>query len=201
MSDKSITVSNDTTVALSELTSADLANPAKADAIVKLSVDLNDEAKEAKSRYDEVKDEFLRLAKGLSSTERVTLFGQTTDYKMTLTPVQRGGEIDEDKLMRAIYDACGEKVGDKTGAAWRTWLSITVEAPRVVDENKLLAVLRKAHNVEAGLEKGVVRINDAIVASATKAPEVSYRVTTSKMTKDELKSRDMGELTDCVEVG
>lgn len=197
--DVSLAVIQQRTASLAAFGTSDLSVQESVDALVKTAVEVNEQAKALKEQDTRVKDEFKRMCKPYTDNgQSVTCYAFDQQMKMTLSIVGGGMSIDEDKLLKEIYDMYGEQVGDKGGKAWRAFCAISdpMDAPRKLNLDKLAYEVAKAQRIASGQEVGEVMVTDEQVQAATTVKEPSLRAACSKMTKGEIKSHDMGELTD-----
>ena len=186
------------TAALSAFGTKDLGIQESVDALVRTAVEVNEQAKALKEQDTRVKDEFKRMCKPYTDDGHgVVVYAFDQGMKMAVTLVGGGMSLDEQALLKQIYDAYGEQVGDKGGKAWRAYCAISdpMEAPRKLNQEKLAYEVAKAKRIAAGLEEGEVMVTEEMAQAATteKAPTIQAKC--SKMTKSEIKEHDMGELT------
>ena len=187
------------TASLASFGTADLSIQESVDALVKTAAEVNEQYKSLKEQDSRVKDEFKRMCKPYTDNgQSVTCFAFDQQMKMSLTISGGGMELNEDELLKQIYDMYGEQVGDKGGKAWRAYCSISdpMDAPRKLNLNKLAYEVAKAQRIKSGAESGEIMVTDEIVQAATSEKSPTLRAVCSKMTKGEIKAHDMGELTD-----
>lgn len=187
------------TAELSAFGTSDLSVQEKVSALVKTAHEVNEQSKALKEQDTRVKDEFKRMCKPYTDEGHgVTCYAFDQDMKMTLTLSGGGMELDEEALLKNIYEMYGETPGDKGGKAWRAFCAISdpMEAPRKLNPDKLAYEIAKAQRIAAGRETGEVMVTDKIVQAATTEKKPSLVAKCSKMTKAEIKAHDMGELTE-----
>lgn len=187
------------TAALSAFGTRDLESQESMSALVRTAVEVNEQAKALKEQDTRVKDEFKRMCKPYTDEGHgVTVYAFDQGMKMTVTLSGGGMNLDEQELLKQIYDAYGEVVGDKGGKAWRAYCAISdpMDAPRQLNPDKLAYEVAKAKRIAAGLESGEVMVTEEMTAAATAEKKPSIVAKCSKMTKAEIKQHDMGELTE-----
>ena len=192
------------TAALSSYGTSDLANAESVKALIRTAKEVNDQTKALKEQDTRVKDEFKRVCKPYTDEGHgVTCYSFEDGLKMTLTVSGGGMEIDEESLLRSLYEAYGEIYGDRGGKAWRAFCAVSdpVEVPRKLNEQKLAEEVARAKRIASGVEAGEVMVTDDIVKSVAveKKPVLSAKC--SAMTKAEKKAYEMGELVDVLKVG
>lgn len=192
------------TAALSSYGTSDLSDAVSVTALIRTAKEVNDQTKALKEQDTRVKDEFKRMCKPYTDEGHgVTCYSFDDGLKMTLTVSGGGLDIDEDALLRQLYDAYGEIYGDKGGKAWRAFCAVSdpIDVPRKLNEQKLAEEVARAKRIASGVEAGEVMVTDEMVMSVAveKKPVLSAKC--SAMTKAEKKAYDMGELTDVLKVG
>lgn len=190
-------------VAMSEMSEADLMTKEAVDAIVAAAVQIAEDKKAAAEQDKKVKDEFKRMcSRYMDEGVSVTCYSYDSGMKLTLTPKGGGAELDEGKLLESIYEMFGEQVGDKGGRAWAAYCAISdpMDAPRVINPDKLAAELVRASRIANGEEEGTPNVTEQIVKRATEMKRPVYAAGCSKMSKAELSAHDRGELTEIMVV-
>lgn len=201
--ENNLAVVKEHTAALSTFGTADLAVAEKVEALVRTAHEVNEQSKALKEQDTRVKDEFKRMCRPYTDDGMgVTCFAFDQGLKMVLT-VQGGGmEVDEDALLKGIYEMYGEQVGDKGGKAWRAYCAISdpLEAPRKLNPDKLAQEVARAQRIAAGLEAGEIMVTEQVAAAATREVAPILKARCAAMTKAEVKAHEMGELTDVLVV-
>ena len=190
--------------ALASYGANDLADAQKVSALVKTAKEINDQSKALKEQDTRVKDEFKRMCKPYSDVgKNVTCYDFDSGMKMTLIHSGGGIEINEQELLKGIYEMYGEVYGDKGGKAWRAYCAISdpMEAPRKLNPEKLTAEIARANRITSGKEAGEIMVTEAIVQNATTIKPPSLVAKVSAMSKGEKKDHEIGELTDVLKVG
>lgn len=187
------------TAALSTFGTKDLSIQESVDALVRTAVEVNEQTKALKEQDALVKSEFKRMCKPYTDEGHgVTCYAFDQEKKMTLTLSGGGLVLDEEQLLKEIYDMYGEVVGDKGGKAWRAFCAVSdpMEAPRKLNPDKLAFEVAKAKRIASGLEEGEVMVTETQVQAATTEKKPSLVAKCSAMTKGEIKAHKTGELTE-----
>lgn len=203
MTDKTLAAVKKEVVALAEMQEADLMNKERVDALVETATAIAEQKKDIAAQDTKVKDEFKRMcARYIEQGKGVICYSWDAGKKMTLTVKGGGAELDEGKLLKAIYDSFGEQVGDRGGRAWEAYCAISdpVEAPRVINEDKLAEQLIRAARIRNGEECGAPYVTEEIVQSATTVKAPTFAAGCSSVSKDEQSAHDKGELTEVLVV-
>ena len=190
-------------VKISEMQQIDLQSKEKVDALVATAMEIAAEKKSLDEQDKRIKNEFKRMGKTYTDAGNgITCYSWDNSQKITLTLSGGGATISETGILEEIYRAYGEEIGDRGGRAWRAYCEITdpVEAPRVLNPNKLEAALVKAQRIAAGLEQGEPIITKEMVDAATTVKKPSVVCKTSKMSKDEISAHERGELNEVMVV-
>lgn len=191
-------------LALASMGTSDLSSRESVSALVRAAKEANDAKKAAEAEDSRVKDEFKRMARPyIDEGHGITCYAFDDGLKMTITLSGGGINVDENELLKKLYEMYGEQVGDRGGKAWRAYCAVSdpLEAPRKLNPDKLAYEIAKAARVRAGLESGEVMVTEELVKSVTveKAPVV--KAMCGSMTKAEKKAYEMGELVDVLKVG
>lgn len=187
------------TASLASLGTTDLAIQEKVDALVRTAVEVNEQFKAYKEEDDRVKSEFKRIcAPYIEHGQKVTCYAFDQGKKMTITYSGGGMSIDDETLLRKLYDHYGESYGDRAGRAWEAFCKVSdpVDIPRKVNEDKLMAEIARSERVLNGIEVGEALVTAEIVrdVAVDKAPSVVAKC--ANMTKAEVKAHDSGELVE-----
>lgn len=184
-------------VSIDKMQLIDLQSKEKVDALVATSIEIQAEKKKLDERDKHIKNEFKRMGKAHTDKgEGVTCYSWDNGQKITLTLSGGGATISETEIIEQIYAAYGEEVGDRGGRAWKAYCEISdpVQAPRVLNPDKLAAVLNRTKRIQAGIEEGEITVTKAMVDAATTVKNPSIVCKTSKMSKDEIAAHERGEL-------
>ena len=197
--EQSLAVIKTRTAELASFGASDLSIQENVDALVRTAVEINDQTKALKEQDTLVKNEFKRMCKPYTDDGHgVTVYAFDQEKKMMLILSGGSMELDESKLLKEIYAAYGEEVGDKSGKAWRAFCAISdpMDAPRKLNPDKLAYEIAKAERIKAGTESGEVFVSSEQVQAATTEKKPSLVAKCSAMTKAEVKAHKNGELTD-----
>lgn len=203
MTTKTLAAVKKEVVALAEMQEADLMNKERVDALVATATAIAEQKKEIAAEDTKVKDEFKRMcSRYMKEGKGVSCYSWEAGKKMTLTVKGGGAELDEHKLLEGIYDFFGEQIGDRGGRAWEAYCSISdpVEAPRVINEDKLAEQLIRASRIKNGEESGTPYVTDEIVRDATVIKPPTFAAGCSAISKNEQSAHSKGELTEILVV-
>lgn len=191
------------TAALSHLGTTDLSDAQKMSALIQTAKEVNEQSKALKEQDTLVKDEFKRICKPYTDKgQGVTCYDYETEMKMTVSVQSGSMELDEKTFLEKLYAHYGEQVGDKGGKAWRAYCEISdpMDAPRKLNPDKLAYQLSKSERIASGMEAGEVLVTAAMVNESTTEKPAVIKAQCSKMTKGEIKSHQLGELTEVMVV-
>lgn len=190
-------------VKLADMQAIDLADKNKVEALVATALEIGKQKKEISEQDSAVKSEFKRMTKQYTDEgHNVTCYAYDQECKMTVILKGGGKDIDGQLLMEEIYKAYGEEVGDRGGRAWKAYCAVTdpVEAPRVINQDKLTAELLKNERIASNGSTEEVLVSADVVQKATvdKAPTIA--ASCSKMSAAEKKAHKEGNLDDIMVV-
>ena len=178
------------------MTDFDLEVKENVDAIVKAAMEIAAQKKAADAADKKIKSEFKRICKPYTDNNMgVTCYSWDEEQKITVLFSGGGAEIDEDIILEKLYEYYGEERSNKQGQAWRAYCKISdpVERPRVLNTQKIEAILAENDKFDAHIIKEEPVIPRTIIERATviKAPSIVCK--TSKVSKTELEAHNKGE--------
>lgn len=128
-------------IAIQQYKPEDLAEPAKADAFVRIYAEKKEAAEKADLEYEAMKDEAARLTEQYADEGKpVTIYGIEAGKKVCREFSRKETrEITEQSLLAGLCAHYGEDINDRSGKAWEAFKSVTrpVAMPRAIDEEKL----------------------------------------------------------------
>lgn len=180
--------------AVEEFTKEDIAKPVRAQALIQLYDERNEQKKEIDEEVKILKNEINRL------------FDFYTDGPMAVCDYEGGRkisreyarkesrEITEEDLLVALCAYYDEDINDRSGKAWDAFKSVTdpVVIPRKLNEEKLACAL-------LGQNK---KIPEAVLENpdVVKVKPATYKIVARNISKTAQKNYEAGKIDSCLEI-
>lgn len=175
-------------IRIANVTANELTNQEVVDAICLEMYEAQQDEKEAKSVYTSAKNNARRLFdERFGKDSEGTFYSPKNNKKIHKTIRNSGVKIDQDKMLKSLYDYYGEDYSNRQGKAWKAFCKVSqpVDCPRVIDPNLFEAEFLKSQKEAAGIGNDCVNLPLSAFYDAQVEGKQSVAISVRNMTKAE----------------